>query len=69
MKHTLRYCFVLLALATTGLFAEAATEPSDSSAPGHHKTIKAAKKVHKAAHVKQQKPKHKKHGHHKKAAK
>jgi len=44
MRHTLRYCFVLLALATTGLFAEAATEPVATSAPSHHKTIKVAKK-------------------------
>ena len=42
MKHTLRYCFVLLALATTGLFAEAATEPVTPPATSHHKTIKVA---------------------------
>jgi hypothetical protein len=63
MKHTLRYCFVLLALATTGLFAEAATEPV-TAPTAHHKTVKAAKKGKKA---------HKKHGkkhhRHKKAGK
>jgi hypothetical protein len=65
MKHTLRYCFVLLALATTGLFAEAATEPVAAPAtPGHHKTIKSAKKG--KAHKKHAR-KHAKH-HHKKAA-
>lgn len=49
MKHTLRYCFVLLALATTGLFAEAAIEPVAAPAPtSHHKTIKSAKKGKKA---------------------
>ena len=54
MKHTLRYCFVLLALATTGLFAEGAVQPTDTSAAtGHHKTVKVAKK---GAHKK-----HKKH--------
>ena len=48
MKHTLRYCFILLALATTGLFAEAATEPSDTPAPAtHQKSHKTAKKTHK----------------------
>ena len=58
MKHTLRYCFILLALATTGLFAQAVTEPVTTSAQGHYKTVKVAKKGHK---------KHKKHK--KKAAK
>jgi hypothetical protein len=53
MKHTLRYCFVLLALATTGLFAEAATEPVAAPTSSHHKTIKSAKKGRKG---------HKKHG-------
>jgi hypothetical protein len=52
MKHTLRYCFVLLALATTGLFAEAATAPVTSSATSHHKTIKVAKNGKKGAHKK-----------------
>jgi hypothetical protein len=47
MKHTLRYCFVLLALATTGLFAEAATQPAAPASSGHHRTIKIAKKGHK----------------------
>jgi Skp family chaperone for outer membrane proteins len=44
MKHTLRYCFVLLALATTGMFAEAAAAPVDTAAISHHKTFKVAKK-------------------------
>ena len=58
MKHTLRYCFVLLALATTGLFAEAATEPVTTSVTSHHKTIKVAKKsARKAAHKKHRKHK------------
>ncbi len=56
MKHTLRYCFILLALATTGLFAEAATEPAAGPAPTHHKSLKAAKKTHK----KHRRPKKKK---------
>jgi len=55
MKHTLRYCFILLALATTGLFAEAATEPVDSPAPTHQKSYKTAKKGAKTP------KKHKKH--------
>jgi hypothetical protein len=59
MKHSLRYCFVLLALATTGLFAEAATEPVQTQAAGHHKSVKLAKKGKKAAHKKHHK-KHKK---------
>ena len=60
MKHTLRYCFVLLALATTGLFAEAAVAPVDTAAAtAHHKTIKVAKKSGK-------KTAHKKHRKHKK---
>ncbi len=56
MKHTLRYCFILLALATTGMFAEAATEPVATSAIGHHKTVRVAKKGHKK-HKKPKKPK------------
>lgn len=55
MKHTLRYCFVLLALATTGLFAEAAIEPVSTAATGLHKAVKVAKNGHK---------KHKKHRKH-----
>ena len=47
IKHSLRYCFVLLALATTGLFAEAAVEPTVAAGTGHHKTVKTAKKGHK----------------------
>ena len=47
MKHTLRYCFILLALATTGLFAEAATEPADTPSPTQQNSHKAAKKSHK----------------------
>ena len=65
MRHTLRYCFVLLALATTGLFAEAAAAPVDTGATGTTQ-IASAKGKHrknaKKAHKKQ-----KKHGH-KKAA-
>ena len=56
MKHTLRYGFILLALATTGLFAEAATEPVAVPSAGHHKTVKVAKKGHKK-HKKPKKPK------------
>jgi hypothetical protein len=52
MKHTLRYCFILLALATTGLFAEAATESNVDSPTSHHKTHKVAKKGKKAGHKK-----------------
>ncbi len=55
MKHTLRYCFILLALATTGLFAEAAVEPVSSPAPTHQKSFKTAKKSVKSA------KKHRKH--------
>lgn len=62
MKHTLRYCFVLLALATTGLFAQAATEPVPAPASSHHKTLKVAKKGGKKAAA------HKKHKKHKKKA-
>jgi hypothetical protein len=61
MKHTLRYCFVLLALATTGLFAEAATAPVTADTVSQHKTVKVAKKGGKKAA-------HKKHHKHKKAA-
>ena len=64
MKHTLRYCFILLALATTGLFAQAATDPVDTSSPqGQHKSVKVAKgkkaKGTKAAHKKHRKHKKK----------
>lgn len=62
MKHTLRYCFVLLALATTGLFAEAATEPVTAPPTGHHKTVKIVKKGKKGAHKKHAKKHHKHHG-------
>ena len=63
MKHTLRYCFVLLALATTGLFAQAAIEPvNTSAATGHHQTIKVAKKGNKSAHKKHKKHRKKKAG-------
>ena len=61
MKHTLRYCFVLLALATTGLFAEAAIEPVATTTTSHHKIIKIAQKAGKKAA-------HKKHSKHKKKA-
>ena len=47
IKHSFRYCLLLLALATTGLFAEAATEPVAAVGAGHHKTLKTAKKGHK----------------------
>jgi hypothetical protein len=63
MKHTLRYCFVLLALATTGLFAEAATAPvSTTTATGHHKTIRVAKKGKKGGHKKPGRKHHRHHG-------
>jgi hypothetical protein len=55
MKHTLRYCFVLLALATTGLFAEAATEPVTAPVTSHHKSVKVAKKGHHKKHKKHRK--------------
>ena len=59
MKHTLRYCFLLLALATTGMYAQAATEPVTAPTTSHHKSLKVAKKGgKKGAHKK-----HKKHGH------
>jgi hypothetical protein len=47
MKHTLRYCFILLALATTGLFAQNVTAPVDTPAPTQQKSHKAVKKAHK----------------------
>ena len=55
MKHTLRYCFLILALATTGLYAEAATAPVDPAATSHHKTVKVAKKGHHKKHKKHKK--------------
>jgi hypothetical protein len=68
MKHTLRYCFVLLALATTGLFAEAATEPVPTPATGHHKTIKSARKGGKAhKHHARKHARHHRHRHKKSA--
>lgn len=62
MKHTLRYCFVLLALATTGLFAEASTAPVTADTVSQHKTVKVATKGGKKAAA------HKKHKKHKKKA-
>ena len=66
MKHTLRYCFVLLALATTGLFAEAATEAVPAPTVGHHKVVKSSRKG-KKHHKKHAKKHHKRH-HHKRHA-
>jgi hypothetical protein len=60
MKHSLRYCFVLLALATTGLFAETTTAPVETAPTGQHKTVKAEKKAKKAAHKKHRKHQSKK---------
>jgi len=62
MKHSLRYCFVLLALATTGLFAQSATEPVTAAPAGHHKSIKHGKKGKKAKHKKHKKYHKKKSG-------
>ena len=59
MRHTLRYCFVLLALATTGLFAEAATQPTVAPPSSHHKSFKTAKHGKKAAHKHHKRQKHK----------
>ena len=54
--------FVLLALATTGLFAQAATEPVTAPVTtSHHQAVKVAKKGGK-------KGAHKKHKKHKKKA-
>lgn len=64
MKHTLRYCFVLLALATTGLFAEAATQSPKAPVSSHHKSVKVAKKGKQGAHKKH----HRHHKQHKKRA-
>lgn len=50
MKNILRLALVTLAFATTGLFAQAATEPAATSSTQH--PTKIAKKGHK---------KHKKH--------
>ena len=47
MKFTFRFLFIALAFATTGLFAQAATEPVTASAQGHHQTGKIAKKKHR----------------------
>ena len=47
MKHALRLLFLALAFATTGLFAQAATEPVATPAQGQHQTVKIAKKKHK----------------------
>ena len=55
MKHTLRYGFVLLALAATGIFAQAAIEPVPAPTHSSSKTVKIAKKGHK---------KHRKHRKH-----
>ena len=52
MKNILRLALVSLAFATTGLFAQAATEPAATSTPSSQHSTKIAKKGHK---------KHKKH--------
>ncbi len=45
MKTILRCCLIVLALATTSMFAQAATAPAQT--PSHHQTVKVAKKGHK----------------------
>ena len=54
MKNTLRFGFVLLAFATSALFAQAAAQPADAPVQvHHHKTVKVAKhgkKKHKKGH-------------------
>ena len=52
MKNTFRLLFLALAFATTGLFAQAATEPVAAATRSHQHSTKIAKKGHK---------KHKKH--------
>jgi hypothetical protein len=52
MKNTFRLLFIALAFATTGLFAQAATEPVAATTRSHQHSTKIAKKGHK---------KHKKH--------
>lgn len=66
MRHTLRYCFVLLALATTGLFAQAATAPVESTKTGTTQ-IASAKGKHRK-HAKKGHKKHKRHLHKHRAA-
>ena len=53
MKSLLRLALVTLMFATTGLFAQAATEPVTTTAQAHHKTVKLAKKKHKKHKKKQ----------------
>jgi len=52
MKHTLRFVFVALIFATTGLFAQASTDSSAAEPQQHQKVAKVVKKTAK---------KHKKH--------
>jgi len=47
MKNAFRLLFIALAFATTGLFAQAATEPVATTAQSQHQTVKVAKKKHK----------------------
>ena len=47
MKNAFRLLYIALAFATTGLFAQAATEPVARPAQGQHQTVKIAKKKHK----------------------
>ena len=58
MKNSLRLLFVALAFATTGLFAQAATDATASSSPRHQQLAKTGKKSAKKSA--------KKHKHHKK---
>jgi len=47
MKSLLRLALITLTLATTGLFAQAATDAVETSPQGQHQAVKTAKKKHK----------------------
>ena len=52
MKCILRFLVVSLALATTGLFAQAATEPATATSQGQHQVAKKGHKKHHKHHKK-----------------
>ncbi len=47
MKNTLRLLFIALIFATTGLFAQAATDSVSTTDQAQHQTPKVAKKKHR----------------------
>ena len=47
MKNAFRFLFIALVFATTGLFAQAATDPVTTSTQTSHKVVKVAKKKHR----------------------